>query len=78
MKKYEQTELLSLPGMLDSIREECESGRYSSAFASDTARQLDILGHYRDALGVNCAQVGVLEKTHQVRFGRFLQGSNGG
>jgi len=55
MKKYEQTELLSLPGMLDSIREECESGRYSSAFASDTARQLDILGHYRDALGVNCA-----------------------
>jgi len=48
------------------------------ALSADSARQLDILGHDRHALGVNRAQVGVFEKTHQVRLRRFLQRANSG
>jgi len=44
-----------------------------SAFASDSSRQLDILRHDGDSLGVDGAQVGVFEQANQVRFGRFLQ-----
>jgi len=47
-----------------------------SAFSADSTRQLDILGHDRDPLCVNGAQIGVLEKTNQVRLRRFLQGSD--
>eukprot|EP00955_Chlamydomonas_euryale_P102795 365444-Chlamydomonas_euryale.AAC.6 len=36
------------------------------ALATDAARQLDVLGHDGDALGVDCRQVGVLEQTNQV------------
>ena len=43
-----------------------------SAFAADSAGELDILGHDGDALGVNRAQVGVFEQTHQIRLRRFL------
>ena len=42
------------------------------ALSSDSTGELDVLGHDRHPLGVNRAQVGVLEKTHQVRLGRFL------
>lgn len=38
-------------------------------------------GTYRldgDALGVNCAQVGVLEEGYQVGLDRLLQGTDGG
>ena len=42
------------------------------AFASDTARQLDILGHDGHTLGVDGAQIRVLEQTDQVGLGRFL------
>jgi len=48
-----------------------------SAFAADSAGELDILGHDGDALGVNRAQVGVFEQTHQIRLRRFLQRANG-
>jgi len=48
------------------------------AFASDSAGQLDILGHDGHALGVDRAQIGVLEETDQVGLGCFLQGSDGG
>ena len=48
------------------------------AFASDSSRQLDILRHDGDSLGVDRAQVGVFEQANQVRFGRFLQGQDRG
>ena len=42
-------------------------------FTSDSSRQLDILRHDGDSLGVDGAQVGVFEQANQVRFGRFLE-----
>lgn len=48
-----------------------------STFASNTAGQLNILGHNCDALGVDGAQVGVFEKTYQVGLTGFLQGTDG-
>jgi len=45
---------------------------------ADTTRQLDVFGHDGDALGVDGAQVGVLEQAHQVRLAGLLQRSNGG
>ena len=48
-----------------------------SAFSSDSAGQLDILGHDGDSLGVDGAQVSVLEKTHQVGLGSFLKSHHG-
>ena len=43
-------------------------------FTTDTASQLDVFGHNGHALGMDSAQVGVLEKTNKVGFGCFLQG----
>ena len=40
--------------------------RRLSALAADAARQLNVLRHDRDALGVDCAQIGVLEETDEV------------
>ena len=47
------------------------------ALATDAARQLDVLGHDGDALGVDGAQVGVLEQADQVGLRRLLQGQDG-
>ena len=41
-------------------------------------RGLDVLGHDGDALGVDGAQVGVLEEADEVRLGRLLEGEDGG
>jgi histone H3 len=38
---------------------------------------LDILGHDGNTLCVDGTQVGIFEKTHQVRFGGFLEGQDG-
>ena len=43
------------------------------AFAPDSSGELDVLGHDGDSLGVDGAQVGVLEQTDQIGFGSFLQ-----
>jgi hypothetical protein len=43
------------------------------ALAADAARQLDVLGHDGDALGVDGAQVGVLEEADQVGLRGLLQ-----
>jgi hypothetical protein len=48
------------------------------ALSTDAAGQLDVLGHHSDALGMNGAQVGVLEQRHQVRLRRLLQGLESG
>ena len=45
----------------------------SSAFATDSASQLDVLGHDSHALGVDGAKIRILEQTDQVGLGRFLQ-----
>ena len=46
--------------------------------ATDPPGQLDVLGHDGDALGVDGAQVGVLEQAHQVGLAGLLQGHHGG
>ena len=45
--------------------------------ATDAAGELDVLGHDGDTLGVDGAEVGVLEKRDKVGLGGFLQGRNG-
>jgi hypothetical protein len=50
---------------------------FLSALASDAAGQLNVLGHDGHALGVDGAQVGVLEQTDQVGLGGLLQGQQG-
>ena len=47
------------------------------AFATDTTSQLDVLGHDGNTLGVDGAQVGVLEKANKVSFSGFLKGQDG-
>ena len=47
------------------------------ALATDAAGELDVLGHDGDALGVDGAQVGVLEEPDEVRLGRLLQREDG-
>ena len=48
------------------------------ALSADTAGQLDVLGHDGDTLGVDGAQVGVLEETDQVSLAGLLQSHDGG
>jgi hypothetical protein len=52
--------------------------RRLGALAADAAGELDVLGHDGDALGVDGAEVGVLEEADQVRLGGLLQGEDGG
>jgi len=47
-----------------------------SPLATNPPSQLNVLGHDRHALGVDGAQVGVLEQTHQVCFRSLLQGKH--
>ena len=46
---------------------------YLSSLSTDTASQLDVLGHDGDPLGVDGAQVGVLEQTNQVGLTGLLE-----
>ena len=62
---FEEAEAVNLPRRL-------------SALAADAAGELDVLGHDGDALGVDGAEVGVLEEADQVRLGCLLQGEDGG
>ena len=50
---------------------------YLRAFTTDTASELDILGHDGNTLGVDGAQVGIFEKTNKVGLGGFLEGQDG-
>ena len=49
-----------------------------STFATDTAGELDVLGHNGDTLGVDGAQVGVFEEADEVSLGSFLESHNSG
>mmetsp|Transcript_47384 Transcript_47384/g.135594 ORF Transcript_47384/g.135594 Transcript_47384/m.135594 type:complete len:232 (-) Transcript_47384:58-753(-) len=51
--------------------------RRSDALAPQAARKLQVLWHDGDALGVDGAEVGVLEQADQVRLCRLLQGQHG-
>jgi len=48
-----------------------------STLASDSSGQLDVLGHDGNALGVDGAQVGVLEQANEVGLRSFLEGTDG-
>ena len=48
-----------------------------SPLATDAPGQLDVLGHDGDPLGVDSAQVGVLEETDEVGLAGLLQGHDG-
>uniref|UniRef100_A0AAQ4RNK7 Core Histone H2A/H2B/H3 domain-containing protein n=2 Tax=Gasterosteus aculeatus aculeatus TaxID=481459 RepID=A0AAQ4RNK7_GASAC len=50
---------------------------FSSSLPADAAGQLDVFGHDGDPLGVDGAQVGVLEQAHQVSLAGLLQSHNG-
>ena len=52
--------------------------KHLSALATDAAGQLDVLRHDGDALGVDGAEVGVLEEADEVGLGRLLEGGDGG
>merc|ERR1712079_593182 len=47
------------------------------SLATDTASKLDILRHDGDTLGVDGAQVGVLEQTDEIGLAGLLQSSDG-
>ena len=49
-----------------------------SALSADAAGQLNIFGHDGDPLGVDGAQVGVLEQTDQISLAGLLQGHDSG
>ena len=50
----------------------------SGALATDAAGELHVLGHDGDALGVDGAEVGVLEEADHVGLGGLLEGEHGG
>ena len=52
-------------------------GNNLGALATDTAGQLDVLGHDGDTLGVDGAQVRVFEEPDEVGLGSLLEGHDG-
>ena len=54
-----------------------EEGNFLSSLSSDSPGQLDVLGHDGDTLGVDGAQVGVLEETDQVCLAGLLKSHDG-
>jgi len=50
----------------------------SGSLTTDSAGELHVLGHDGDSLGVDGAEVSVLEKTNHVGLRGFLEGENGG
>ena len=52
--------------------------RCLSTLTTDTAGKLDVLWHDGDTLGVDGAQVGVLEKTNEVSLASLLEGHDSG
>ena len=53
-------------------------GRSLSTLSTDSPGQLDVLGHDGHPLGVDGAQVGVLEQANQVGLAGLLEGHHGG
>ena len=59
-------------------RHYCPRTKRLGALATDAAGQLDVLGHDGDALGVDGAEVGVLEQANQVGLAGLLERQDGG
>ena len=57
---------------------QCFTGKRLGAFATDSASELDVLGHDGDSLGVDGAEVGVFEKPDQVGLAGLLESHDGG
>ena len=51
---------------------------FLSTLSTDTTGELDVLGHDGHTLGMDGAQVGVLEKTNKVGLASLLKGHDGG
>ena len=60
----------------DLIAQEKSISR-SGALTTDSAGELHVLGHDGDSLGVDGAEVGVLEDADDVGLGGFLEGQKG-
>ena len=54
-----------------------KSIRSSGALTADSASELHVLGHDGNSLGVDGAEVGVLEETDHVGLGSFLESKDG-
>ena len=65
--------MLVSPMFLTSTHECGEPACRLRAFSSDTASQLNVLRHDGNTLGVDGAQIGVLEETNEVRLRSFLK-----
>lgn len=60
------------------MEDDVDDGPCLSTLTADTAGKLDVLGHDGHTLGVDGAQVGVLEKTYEVCLASLLEGHDGG
>lgn len=45
----------------------------SCSFTTDTTRKLNVLWHDSDSLRMNCTQVGILKKAHEIGFACLLK-----
>ena len=63
--------------LIRAIFEGAAEAHFLSTLATDPAGQLDVLGHDGDTLGVDGAQVGVLEQADEVRLAGLLEGHDG-
>ena len=54
------------------------NAEHLGALATDAAGELDVLGHDGDALGVDGAEVGVLEEADEVSLSSLLEREDGG
>jgi len=55
-----------------------QAERSLSTLAADATGELDVLGHDGDTLGVDGAEVDILEKADEIGLSSLLQCKNGG
>ena len=60
------------------MEDDVDDGPFLSTLTANTAGKLDVLGHDGHTLGVDGAQVGVLEQTDEVCLASLLEGHDGG
>ena len=69
---------LELLGWQKGLNCTIQSIKSSGALTADSAGELHVLGHDGDSLGVDGAEVGVLEETDHVGLRGLLEGKDGG
>ena len=70
IKEIHHPEITPPVQMLALIRAVC--GLNLSSLSSNASGKLDVFGHNGHSLGMDCAQVGVFEQTHQVSLASLL------